>query len=44
MNRHFLDAVNPPATFFGFVTHDLLVMLGMWDGHGDVERDVDGLV
>ena len=29
----FFDPVNPPATFFDFVTHDLLVMLGMLVGH-----------
>ena len=41
-------SVNPPATFLDFVTHDLLVMLGMLVGHaGDVENDagdVDELV
>ena len=32
--------VNPPATFLDFVTHNLLVMLGMLVGHaGDVEND-----
>ena len=40
--------VNPPATFLDFVTHDLLVMLGMLVRHaGDVENDagdVDELV
>ena len=40
--------VNPPATFFDSVTHDLLVMLGMLVGHaGGVENDagdVGGLV
>ena len=48
LNHYFFDPVNPPATFLDFVTHDLLVMLGMLVGHaGDVENDagdVDGLV
>ena len=29
LNHLFFDPVNPPATFFDFVTHDLLAMLGM---------------
>ena len=38
LNHHVFDPVNPPATFFDVVTHDLLVMLGMLVGHaGDVE-------
>ena len=38
LNHHVFDPVNPPATFFDYVTHDLLVMLGMLVGHaGDVE-------
>ena len=48
LNHHFFDPVNPPATCFDSVTHDLLVMLGMLVGHaGDVENnagDVGGLV
>ena len=40
LKHHCFDPVNPPATFLDFVTHDLLVMLGMLVGHaGDVEND-----
>ena len=48
LKHYCFDPVNPPATFLDFVTHDLLVMLGMLVGHaGDVENDagdVDELV
>ena len=48
LKRYCFDPVNPLATFLDFVTHDLLVMLGMLVGHaGDVENDagdVDELV
>ena len=48
LKRYCFDPVNPPATFLDFVTHDLLVMLGMLVGHAwDVENDagdVDELV
>ena len=41
LKHYYFDPVNPPATFLNFVTHDLLVMLGMLVGHaGDVENDV----
>ena len=48
LNQYFFDPVNPASYVWDFVTHDLLVMLGMLVGHaGDVENDagdVDGLV
>ena len=49
LNHHFSDPVNPPtiANQLYFVTHVLLVMLGMLVRHADVENnagDVDGLV
>ena len=48
-NHQFSTPVNQPASYlFGYVTHHLLVMLGMLVGHaGDVENDagdVGGLV
>ena len=33
LKHYCFDPVNPPATFLDFVTHDLLVMLGMLVGH-----------